>query len=264
MAQVPKAHVREGFVEAAAAAFAELGYAATTMARVAERARSSVGNLYKYFSSKEQLFSAAVPSELVRELKRRTRARIRALGSAKDTRELAPNAEYHALAGDLLDFCLAHRAAVVILLARAESTPFAAFSAEFTAELVEWALQYAGIAYPGLEETPELRFVLEHAYASFLSAVGEALLRFSEEPQLRRVIAQLTSHHQAGLKRSFEVAFEARGGKHANPRHTRQPSVVEPAAKKGARYSGALAPSSSAAGARARRADRTRRAGGRG
>src|SRR5689334_7714929 len=118
MVQVPKAHVREAFVAAAAGAFAELGYAATTMADVAERAGSSVGNLYKYFSSKQQLLDAAVPPELVGELKRRTRARMRALGSAKDVRELAPTAEYHALAGDLLDYYLAHRSAIVLVLAR--------------------------------------------------------------------------------------------------------------------------------------------------
>src|SRR6188768_2965017 len=101
MAQVPKEHVRQGFVAAAAETFAELGFEATTMADVAERAGSSVGNLYKYFAGKQQLFDAAVPPELVQELTRRTRARIRALGTAKDVRELAPSAPYHALAGDL-------------------------------------------------------------------------------------------------------------------------------------------------------------------
>src|SRR6185369_122767 len=113
MVQVAKDHVREAFVAAAAETFAELGFSATSMAAVAERAGSSVGNLYKYFGGKQQLFEAAVPAQFVQELLRRTRARMRALGTAKDVRELAPNSEYHALSDDLLDYCFSHRAAVV-------------------------------------------------------------------------------------------------------------------------------------------------------
>ena len=51
MAQLLKEHVRQGFVTAAGETFAERGFEATTMAEVAERAGSSVGNLYKYFAS---------------------------------------------------------------------------------------------------------------------------------------------------------------------------------------------------------------------
>src|SRR5687767_11995940 len=100
MVQVPKTLVREGFVRAAAAAFAELGFAATTMAAVAARADSSVGNLYKYFANKHELFDAVVPARLARELRERTRARIRALGSSRDVRELPGESPYHVLAGE--------------------------------------------------------------------------------------------------------------------------------------------------------------------
>jgi AcrR family transcriptional regulator len=193
MTQVPKPHVREAFVAAAAETFADLGYEATTMADVAARARSSVGNLYKYFGGKQQLFDAAVPAELVLELSRRTHARIRALGTAKDVRELAADAQYHALAGELLDYCLAHRAAVVIVLARAAGTQFASFTHDFVEKLVQWALDYARKPYPALKVSAELRFVLRHAYASFIAAVAEALRQFPDEAEARVVIGLLTS-----------------------------------------------------------------------
>jgi AcrR family transcriptional regulator len=266
MVQVQKAHRRDAFVAAAAATFAELGYEATTMAEVALRAGSSIGNLYKYFPSKQQLFEAAVPAELVTELLRRTRARMRALGAAKDVRELDPDAEYHALAGDLLDYCLAHRAEVVVVLARAEGTPFASFKHDFVAKLVEWALDYARGPYPRLRATPELRFTLEHAYEAFVAAVAAALRTFPDESRARAVIARLTAQHQGGLKRLFELEGEAHAEPHASleSRHSDQPSVVSKAARSPARGARAVERGASSTRPPPGQAHRARGAGGRG
>ena len=118
MVQVPKDRMKERFVAAAAETFAELGFAGASMAAVAERAGSSVGNLYKYFAGKQQLFDAAVPPDFVSELRRRTRARVQALGSAKDVRELSEEAQNHALGGELLDYCLGHRSQILPILPR--------------------------------------------------------------------------------------------------------------------------------------------------
>jgi AcrR family transcriptional regulator len=255
MAQVPKTRVREGFVRAAAQSFSELGFAATTMAAVAARADSSVGNLYKYFANKDELFDAVVPARLARELRERTRERIRALGSSRDVRELPGESPYHVLAGELLDFSLQHREAVVILLARAEGTAFANFAREFVAELVAWALEYAKTAYPALAPSPELGFVLTRVYENFLSSIAAALLRFHDENRVRRVIFQLTSHHQGGLKR----LFESEGGiDAADSRHLSESPVVSTAAGPSARYSGVGATHSGLVRPSAGRADRAR------
>jgi AcrR family transcriptional regulator len=235
MAQVAKPEIRDAFVAAAAETFAELGYAATTMADVAARAGSSVGNLYKYFAGKEQLFEAAAPPELASELMRRTRARMRALGAAKDVRELTATAEYHALAGDLLDYCLQNRAAVVVLLSRAEGTVFASFKRDFIEKLVQWALDYTRIAYPKLRRSPELLFALHHAYEGFIATVAQALRQFPDEAQARAVIALVTSQHQGGLKR----LFEAQGETDARSRSAPKPSLVTKAARPRARNAGA-------------------------
>lgn len=259
MVQVPKPHVREAFLAAAAQTFAELGFAATTMADVAERAQSSVGNLYKYFGNKQELFDAAVPPELVRELTIRTRARIQALGAAKDVRELEPGAQYHALAGDLLDYCLANRAAVVVVLARAEGTPFAKFTADFVENLCQWALDYARGPYPALKVTKALRFALRHAYRSFIGGVAEALQVFPDEADARAVISLLTSQHQGGLKRLFETGGET----DAQSLHVGKPPIdAKPArARAGNSRSGPANPGS--ARTAAEQADRKRRPGGR-
>ena len=254
MAQVLKEHVRQGFVTAAAETFAELGFEATTMADVAARAGSSVGNLYKYFAGKQQLFDAAVPPELVQELTRRTRARIRALGATKDARDAGP--EYHAVADDLLDYGLHHRAALVIVLTRAEGTPFAGFSENLVGKLTEWAFEYARVSYPELQPTPLFRFVLRRAYQTFVASIAAALQHFPDEAEARAAIDLFTAHHHAGLKR----LFESQGEPDAQPHRPGKPPVVAKTAGARARNARAADTDSGATRPSAGQVDRPGRA----
>lgn len=204
--QRPKQEVRARFVAAAAASFAELGFAATTMAAVAARAGSSIGNLYKYFAGKDALFAAAVPERLVRDIRRLTRARIAALGTLRDVDLVAPGARYHVLAGELLELCLANRDAVIVLLGRPEGTPYASFPEDFVRRLVAWALGYARGAWPAVRHTGELRFALRRIYRNYLAGIAEAFATFPEPARLRVAVDHLTAHHQGGLARLFQIA----------------------------------------------------------
>jgi len=79
--------------EAAFTVFAEKGYAATTVAEVAERAGVSKGLTYLYFRTKEELFKAVIKSVVIR--------RVDALVDAVETTELSSE---DFIRGPLLDF----------------------------------------------------------------------------------------------------------------------------------------------------------------
>jgi len=261
MAQRPKAEVRARIVEAAASAFAADGYGGTTIGAVAARAGVSTGNVYRYFEGKEQLFAAALPASFAADLRARTRDKVKALGAVRDLRLLAKDARYHVLSGELLDYCLANRARVIILLARAEGTEFARFAGEFRDALVEWALEYVRVAWPTVVATPALRFALDEIYARFLGAMATALTELADDGAVREAVFHLTSHHQGGLKHLFELA--ARGGDHESrddASRTTDGGSPPRAHSRGARSPGAD-PVPGAAGPRA--ADRGGRPGGR-
>ncbi|MBI4956111.1 MAG: TetR/AcrR family transcriptional regulator [Myxococcales bacterium] len=213
MAQVPKEHVRRRIVGAAARLFAARGYAATTVASVAARAGTSTGNVYKYFAGKGALFDAVLPPAFARDVKRMTHARILALGSARDVRELPRDARYHVVAGELLELCLAHRERVVILLARAEGTRFARFAENFARALVTWALGYARRAWPAVTHSSALRFALASVYRGYLRSLAAALVSLPSGPRARAAVELLTTHHQGGLAHLFaSVARSAAPG----------------------------------------------------
>lgn len=206
MAQRPKEHIRADIVRAATSLFAEVGYGATTIAAVAERAGVSTGNVYRYFECKEQLFAEVVPAPFAAELRRRTQARVEALADTRDVRVLERDAAYRVLSRELLDFTIEHRERVVILLRHAEGTPLASFRVDFERVLVKWALEYARRAYPGFEVTPAIRFALVRIYAAYVESLAAALATFDRPERIREVVAHLSAHHLGGLKFFFENA----------------------------------------------------------
>lgn len=99
--------------EAAFAAFAESGYAATRVAEVARRAGVSKGLLYLYFKTKEELFKAVIRSVVM--------PRVDALELELSRSEMSAEAY---LRGPVLDFMKkipGSRVAVVIRLMIAEA-----------------------------------------------------------------------------------------------------------------------------------------------
>lgn len=68
MAQVKKPEVREAILLSALRLFAEHGYLATTMPRIARDSGVVAGNLYRYYRSKFELFFAVLHPWLDRQL----------------------------------------------------------------------------------------------------------------------------------------------------------------------------------------------------
>lgn len=210
MPQRPKPEIREDIVRAATSLFAEVGWGATSIAAVAERAGVSTGNVYRYFASKEELLGAAVPDAFVDELRRLTRARIEALHAVRDIDSLAKGAPYRAIAGELMDLSIANRERIVFLLGGgAAGTVHARFVADFRQRLVGWALAYVEATWPEVPVGPRLRFALERIYAGFLASIADALREYRDPAAVREVVDHLSAHHQGGLRRLFEESARA-------------------------------------------------------
>jgi AcrR family transcriptional regulator len=195
MPQVLKAEVRERILEAALAAFAESGYAAATMSGIARGAGMAVANLYRYYGSKEELFDAAVPREIVARfeqlLERSVHAHARLAG-------LAPKGD-QAAAAELLDFWIEHRLVVVILLDRAESSVHAGFGRRFVERLVSLSICEIRKAHPGVVVHREARLVLEQIFENTRRMIAVLLESCADEREIRRAVAAFRSYQVAGL-----------------------------------------------------------------
>lgn len=195
MAQRPKEHIRAAILDAALREFAQVGFARATLARIASQAGTSIGNLYKYFPNKDALFAATVPAELVAELARLFRERVRAFGAGRSAYREASEA--------LLTFSLAHRDRLLFLLHQAAQTPHARFREGLERELVRLAIAYARKAHPAFQPTRARRRTLGRIYRAFVASLATILEEESSEAGVRAATGQLVTYHLAGLRAFF-------------------------------------------------------------
>lgn len=210
MAQRPKDEIRRAIVSAAAAELAGAGFERTTLAGVAARAGVSVGNVYRYFASKEELFRAAVPDELANDVARLVQARIEAMGRERHPDALAAEHPYWDIVRALTALSLEHRETLLFLLSRAEGTAHEGYFEDRVRDLSRAALAYARRAYPGLKVSAADERALHRAYHAFLSGLVVTLREETRPAALEHGIARLTTYHLGGLRALFEQLAEGR------------------------------------------------------
>lgn len=186
MVQVLKPAVRARIQDAALRCFATDGYPGTSMAAVAAAAHTAAANLYRYYGSKQELFNAVVPQDLADRHDTLLDTRVAAL-----TQE-APNAQ--AAAAELLGFWLDHRLAMVVLLDRADGTPFADYPAAFVQRLVRHAEQ----ALNG-RPSPAQYEILQLVFDNTRRAIARILATGTDREETAALITAFWSYQLPGL-----------------------------------------------------------------
>jgi AcrR family transcriptional regulator len=184
MAQVLKTTVRTRIEAAALSCFADQGYDGTTMAQIAARAQTAPANVYRYFASKEALFTAVVPADLADRHNRLLDTRIATLAQRQPT----------SAARELLDFWLEHRLAVVVLLDRADGTPYSDYPASFVQRLIDHAGNTLIHPLP-----PAHRKILELVFDNTRRALAQILLHARDRNETRELIEAFWSYQLPGL-----------------------------------------------------------------
>lgn len=200
MPQVLKEEVRRRILQGALRAFAADGYERTTMASVAARAGVGAASLYRYYPGKEALFDAAVPREVADGLLRILRRRVTALAGV-----VGAGGGAAALAGAdgggeaILRFWLDHRLEVVILLDRAEGTPYAGFGERFVDTLLELTLEALRARRVRVARGSPGHLVLRQVFLNTRRALTAILEAGGDEAAVREAIEAFWSYQLAGL-----------------------------------------------------------------
>lgn len=197
MAQKLKEEVRRGIVDAAAAAFVDSGYQGATVANIARGAGIAVGNVYRYFSGKKEIYETVVSPEFAENFLALLHKRVKALrdfnnGTGLEDKVLSTQQQ-------LLEFWIAHRLQVIIILDRSEGTAYANFSDEVSEILIELALAHAH----ELKTTPvtdsSLKFVLQIIFRNTTKTIVHILEHTDNEEEIRTLFALWGRYELDGL-----------------------------------------------------------------
>ncbi len=206
MAQYLKDEVQVRIADAALKVFARRGYQTATMANIAKVAGVSTGNIYRYYEDKDALFHAVISDEFVHRFTALLRLRMMSLRRVDDIRRLEPTAVYHLASEEFLQFCIAQRLRVVILLGRAHGSRYASFAEETVQDLIRMALAYFRSVRPRARVTATMRFNLTHIYRCLIGSMVDILTAFEDEATIREAVDGYSKYHLAGLKSFFDHA----------------------------------------------------------
>jgi AcrR family transcriptional regulator len=207
MAQVLKDDVKHAIAAGAVAVFARDGYQGATMASIAKAAGISTGNVYRYFSSKEELFDAVIDASFVSRFLRLLRGQVKSARGHADLGALPKDAPYLVASEELLGFSIEHRLRVVVLLGRAGGSRCQGFAEKVAQELVERAIAHFQELRPGLALAAPARLAVEQAYRSLVATMVLVLATYDDERSIRMAVATYARFHLAGLKTLFEGLY---------------------------------------------------------
>jgi len=196
MPQVLKPEIRDRILGAGLEVFAAQGYLGATMQAIAEQAGLGAASLYRYFPSKAELFEAAITPELAARFERLLEKRVRALAEQPASTRFEPGSDYGA---EMLEFWLAHRLAVVVLLDRAQGSAYEHYGDRFVDLLLKSTLQQIRGSEPHVRITPAARLVLTRIFESTRTTLA-SILAHSDNPRvLREAIEAFWSYQIPGL-----------------------------------------------------------------
>ncbi|OHD16264.1 MAG: hypothetical protein A2086_17335 [Spirochaetes bacterium GWD1_27_9] len=134
MSQILKDNVRNKIIDSALVEFSKKGFIETSMLNVANTAGVSVGNIYRYFKNKEELFYTIIRNDFAKNLKKRVIERIN-FANIIGFNNVKNNTDFQRLDVDFVKFCFENKYKLIILFDKAKGTTFENFKEELILDI---------------------------------------------------------------------------------------------------------------------------------
>jgi len=121
--QYKKDGIKEKIDVAALEVFAEKGYKGAKISDIGERAGVSVGNIYRYYNSKADIFYENIGEDFIKEAKRLLAEKI-AVMEGKDLIPEGHQEEFWLANEEVISFMLENRHKMIIVFGRSEGTVY--------------------------------------------------------------------------------------------------------------------------------------------
>jgi AcrR family transcriptional regulator len=200
MAQVLKEEVRNRILEAAEKLFFYEGYKGATMGLIAEEADVATGNIYKYFSNKDELFRTVITEEFINELYMLTEKRVKTLSAEIMNDVSIKSLEKNRDANNLLRFWVRNRVKTVILLDMAEGSIYESVRNSYFNMMINESIKGNKI----LIENKMMLFTFKNRLADTIRGLLDILTQFEKEKDIKTAFTMSWAYHYAGIRGLLE------------------------------------------------------------
>ncbi len=202
MAQYKKDEIKEKINTAALNIFAEKGYESSSISDIAAKANISVGNIYRYYKGKDEIFYTVVPEDFIIGLKSTLLSKI---ASAKDITESGGNSHLFSLINDeFIELMVSNREIVLIIFMGAKGTRYESVKDEVTNHLIKVVKEnYSGkdnrIIYDSNND-----LVIKMIYMNLLEMIMNILMLSNDLSEMQKSLHVINSYHLFGVTNLFK------------------------------------------------------------
>lgn len=201
MAQTLKKEVKENIDFSALICFSKHGFIKTTMKSIAEEAKLSVGNIYKYYKNKEELFYSLVDTTFLNDLKKNLALGIK-YSIGQEIGELLESKDFIDTRKQVIDFIFENRLKVIILLSDMEGSKYNNFLVQTSEEMAREAVNYYQSVkqYKLLIDDKIIANLLPKVYENLYDLLKHILEKTNERALFYNLYSKIHNYHLAGLK----------------------------------------------------------------
>ncbi len=205
MPQILKDDIKQQISNAAFKQFAAFGFRNTSMANIAKDANVSVGNIYRYYLNKDDIFYSLITPQFVNKFKQTMQIRVNKTGT-KFFNVLKRKAPANIIDREVIDFYFNYRLHIVILLDNSKDTVYENIRRELKDMAYEYIQQYfkQNIS-PEYELDSEKRFLLDIIYENLVYGILKILKEYTEKEDIERAYKSLLGYHLYGLLGIWET-----------------------------------------------------------
>lgn len=198
--QVKKDQVRESIESAALKVFAKKGYMETKIADIARKAGVSVGNIYRYYKTKDEIFYSVVPESFPEEFQR---AVINKIGAVRGGRP--ESGALQMIMNEFIRFILANRTRITILFLGSRGTRYAHLREELADALILAVGNLYPEQYARYLEKYKSTGVLRKIYENLIVLHGMVLVGDADAKETESRLKQVNLYHFAGITSLLEI-----------------------------------------------------------
>lgn len=199
MTQYRKNEVKESIDDAALKVFADKGFNLAKISDISALSGVSVGNIYRYYKNKEEIFGSVMPEDFPKSMLAIVREKIGAAREISDSKAVpgATNA--------FIDYLAANRERIMILFAGSGGTRFECAGAG----LAEAMLDAVKAMYPKAYEAHAARHggdgVLRLIYENLIGLYAGALRMDCGTEELTGRLREINAYHYSGIMRLMDL-----------------------------------------------------------
>ena len=198
MAQILKEDIKRRIDDAALEIFCEMGYQGAVMADIARVAGVSVGNIYRYYKNKEELFHLLVPLEIINTFRDMIGNKFM-IADGMDLKNARYAPAMNLMDERLLDYLVTYRRQIIITMEEKEGNPYQGFKDELVGLMTEMALRYTNTVDRPIHIDELKKRMLRLVYENLYNAVVEILKTYTRADDIIAAFESLLDYHFFGV-----------------------------------------------------------------